>query len=214
MADKSSVLILAPRPLTVTDAAGLEASITPKLWAPVQILESDFNSPIAAVGDLAADGDVWRITIQTPSAMPGWVFYPIALRATLVDTNATTAFDLLFEDRGMASNEGVFEDAAESPQNYYEFTLGTVFQGFDFTGDFKLRTIAMPFPGFPPKLPLSETGAPINDALGAIMLRVGTFSAVGIVDTSLHVDARWLAFPRTALKSAGFYVPRLYFRAN
>ncbi len=186
----------------------------PKGWAPSQILETDFNTPIAAVGTLAADGDVWRITLQTPSAMPGWVFYPIALRATLVDTNSTTAFDALFEDVGMASNEGVFEDGAESPQNYFEFTLGPVFQGFDFTGDFKIRTMPMPFPGFPPKLPLSETGAPINDALGAIMLRVATFSAVGIVDTPLHVDGRWLAFPRTALKSAGFYVPRMFFRVN
>ncbi len=214
MADKSSVLLTTPRPLTVADAAGLTASVVPALWAPTQILETDLNTPLAAVGGLAADGDVWRITIETPSAMPSWVFYPIAMRATLVDTNSTAAFDALFEDTGMASNEGVFEDGAESPQNYFECTLGPVFQGFDFTGDFKIRTIPMPFPGFPPKLPLSETGAPINDALGAIMLRVGTFSAVGIVDTSLHVDARWLAFPRTALKSSGFYMPRLYFRVN
>ncbi len=214
MADKSSVIIAKPRPLTVADAAGLEASIVPSLWAPGQILETDFNEPLAAVGGLAADGDVWRITIQPPSAMPTYVFYPIALRGTLVDTNATAQFDALFEDVGMASNEGVFEDLNEAPQNYYEFSLDASFQGFDNTGDFKIRTMAMPFPGFPPKLPLAETGAPVEDALGAIMLRVGTFSAVGIVDTSLHLDARWLAFPRSVLKSAGFYVPRLYFRPN
>ncbi len=214
MADKSSVALLAPRPLTVADAAGLLASITPSFWSPSQLLETDFNTPIAAVGGLAADGDVWRITLETPSAMPGWVFYPIALRATLVDTNSTSQFDTLFENIGMASNEGVFEDGSESPQNYFEFTVDPTFQGFDAGGDFKIRTMAMPFPGFPPKLPLSETGAPINDALGAIMLRVGTFSAVGIVDTSLHVDGRWLAFPRTALKSGGFYVPRLFFSGN
>ncbi len=214
MADKSSVLIATPRPLTVADAAGLEASVIPTLWSPSQILETDFNTPLPAVGDLSADGDVWRITIQTPSAMPTYVFYPIALRGTLVDSNSTSQFDALFEDTGMASNEGVFEDGEETPHNYFEFTIAAAFQGFDFTGDFKLRTMTMPFPGFPPKLPLSETGAPINDALGALMLRVGTFSAVGIVDTSLHIDARWLAFPRSALKSSGFYLPRLYFRPN
>lgn len=214
MADKSSNVDVIPRPLTVGDAAGLEASVNPALWAPALILETDFNDAIPATGGLAADGDVWRISLIPPSAMPNYVFYPIALRATLVDTDSVAAFDALFDTTGMATNEGVFEDGAEAPWNYYEFTLSAAFQGFDATGDIKVQTMAMPFPGFPPKLPVAETGSPINDALGAIMLRIQTFDATAILNTTLHVDGRWLAFPRTALRSAGFYVPRLYFRPN
>lgn len=210
MADNNESIEVTPRPLTVSDAAGLTASIIPQMWAPTQILETDFSEGLDML-TLAADGDVWLIRIIPPSAMPSYVFYPIALKATLVNADADALFDTLFELQGMAAIQSIFEDGVDTPWTYSSFTLDPPFRGFDVTGTFKLQSMEANFRGFPPKLPVSETVGPTENALGALMLTVQTFDAATASSTTLHIDGRWLAFPRQVVKSAGFYQPRLWF---
>ncbi len=208
-----SQIVVSPRPLTTLDASGLKASIIPSLWSPDQILETDFNVGVPMTG-LTLDGELWRISMIPPSAMPHYVFYPIAMRATLFNTDDDIGFPALFELPGLVSIQGIFEGGVDTPWNFYNFAFDAAFSAFDPTGPYAIQSMVSPFEGFPPKLPVAETGAPVNDALGALMLQVQTFNAVAAANTTLHIDARWLAFPRTALKSAGFYVPRQYFRPN
>ncbi len=210
MANLDSQIDLKARPLAVTDAGGLAASVLPRLWAPSQILETDFNAGIPMTG-LALNGELWRIALVPASAMPDLVFYPIGLRATLFNTDSDIGFPALFELEGLASIEGIFEESVDAPWNYFRFNLDATFEGFDVTGPWEIQTMTIPFPTYPPKLPLADTGGPINTALGALILKVKTFNAVAAVNTTLHVDGRFLAFPRGALQNSGFYVPRLYF---
>lgn len=155
------------------------------------------------------------IRLIPPSAMPNFVFYPIAMRATLHNTDADAGMDDLFELAAMVAIEGVADQplGIDTPWAFYSFDMDAVFSGVDASGDFKLQSAAPAFKGFPPK-PTIATGGPTNRALGALMLVIKTFDATAAGNTFLHVDARWLAFPRPAVKSSGFYLPRLWFKPN
>lgn len=211
MSNQTDNIECIPRPLTVEDAAGLEASVIPSLWAPTQILETNVDFGIA-LDDLDTDADIWRINVIPPSAMPDYVFYPICFRASLFNTTSAAAFATLFQQAAIVSISSIFNNLFDRPHNYYSFVGGAPYTGFDSTGEFDIQSFNPPFEGFPPRMPLAETDAPINDALGSLQVTCTTFDITVGSNTTMHVDARYLAFPRSVLKSAGFYVPRLWFK--
>ncbi len=211
MANTSVNLDAFPRPLTVADAAGLEASVKPQLWAPSLIMETNFATP-STFGGLAADADILRLNVIPTSAMPNYVFYPIAMRYTFINTGPDSTFGAFWEIGAAVAIEGIFDDGQDEPWKYYSFDLDGAFRGFHAGGEFFMQSGTPEFKGFPPKLPLADSSGPVENALGSALFTVKTFDATALSNMSLHVDARWLAFPRPVLKSAGFYQPRLWFK--
>jgi len=50
--------------------------------------------------------------------------------------------------------------------------------------------------------------------LGSFQFTVATFDAGAAGAMFAYVDARWLVFPEPAIRSAGFYTPRSWFRTG
>ncbi len=208
MANSTSTIFLDTTPLTTSDASGLTATIISQaLWQPSFVLRSDPSDLLPASGTaLAAAGDHWRIMIAAPSAMPDFSFYPIALTASFVGLNvAFWNADALYT---IVPPVGV----APLQHAWRSFSLDARREVFNGAVSANIQTAAPDFQGYPPSpVAAVETGI---SAIGGLSFVVGTFQAAEKADINLSVDARWLAFPRSAVRNAGFYMPRLFYKGN
>ena len=208
MANDTTVIFLDASPLQSSDASGLTADIIPRLsWQPSFILRSDPDVlfPVAAT-TLSLDDDLWRIMVASPSAMPDYSFYPIALTASFVGLNTlfwqTPALYSIVPPVGVPALQHAWRS----------FDLDSVRAVFNGGIAVDIQTAAPDFQGYPPSDVVAvSTGI---SSLGGFQFRVGTFDAVQKSAINLSVDARWLAFPRAATRSGGFYVPRMFFKGN
>ncbi len=191
-----------------TDASGLTAGILPQaLWQPSFILRTNPSAVLAAsVTALAAAGDIWRIMIAAPSAMPDFSFYPIAMGASFVGLNvAFWETDALYT---------IVPPVGQIPlqHSWRSFQLDSVRPVFDGATIDTIQTASPEFQSYPPS-PVEAIDTAIA-AIGGLQFAVGTFQAAEKAVIELSVDARWLAFPRAVTRNAGFYMPRLFFKGN
>jgi len=210
--NSTTILVLKLRPLQVSDAAGLEASILPKdLWQPTQIAESNFQAQSLISGtSLSADGDIWRILFSPPSATPDTVWYPIGLKISIMSGSASIVvadFDALFELSALFAIENPFENRG----SWHDFTLFAPTVGYDGT-EFVLYTGAPAFSAYPPRLSTALSSVPAEDALGGVQLTVKTWNGTAAALSFVHVDVRYLGYPRPSLLSGGLYTPRTFFK--
>ncbi len=180
------------------------------LWEPAKLLETTIGSGLSVSGSsLAANGDIWEVLLAPPSAMPDYIFYPIALTATLFSAPHDVAFASFWNTAcGVAINPSYQKSfvwdhfVAEPPMVGYSTT------------EFNYQSLNPPFHGHPIR-PAAADGATVTiNALGGFQLTIDTWDAGVAATTTLFIDARWLAFPRAVARSSGFYVPRLYFDIN
>lgn len=108
-------------------------------------------------------------------------------------------------------------DACSDSENqvWFQQTQDTAMIGYDGSAEFYTRGGAVSFRGYP-QAPIRATDRTTvaNNAIGGLQFTVDTYDATTRSSMALNVDARWLAFPEGAVRNAGFYVPRLYFRTN
>jgi hypothetical protein len=215
MADASTGFLAYPRPLTSSDAAGLLADTMPRqLWEPAQLLETQWEVGTAGAsvpGPIGAANDIWLVRIQPPSAMPGYVFYPICLRACLINDALDAGFaGPLFNSLAAYT----LDPPRQRHWVWQRFTGSTPRTGYDGAGQYYFQDYAPTFRGYPPR-PMSLSSSSVSaNALAGFQFAVQVWNAPAAANTELHIEARFLAFPQSALRSAGFYVPRLYFSCN
>jgi len=162
----------------------------------------------AASTALAISGDVWRIMLAAPSAMPDYTFYPIALTASFAGMAINSSFwdqDALYS---------VIAPVGPNPlvHAWRSFRLDNIRRVFNGGVTVGYQTAAPVFQSFPPS-PVSAIETAIS-AIGGLQFIVGTFGAGDKAAINLSIDARWLAFPVSVTRNAGFYVPRLFFKTN
>jgi len=208
VADETSQAILVPRPLISADAAALTADIIPRtFWEATFVLQRDFSLGIQSAGTLSADNDVWTILLSPPSAMPNYVFYPIAMRAVLKGDKASIfALSLLWQDEACFS-----VDMRGDTQYAFDSVDLSAHRSTD---DFVLQQINPDFHAYPPEPGVARETTIADNALAGFALQIGTFNTTAMDTTRLHIDCRFLAFPEAVTRSAGFYLPRQYFKGQ
>jgi hypothetical protein len=213
MGATTTIATLSTRPLTTGDAGALQADILPaSFWQPTMLLERNMEDAIdLASAGLGAAGDIWRVILSPPSAIDNVIFYPIAFRFTLKARGATppAGFPALFETAASFCVEG--------PTNYNwdTVTLDAAQSLFDSPSTIYWNQNGNPrWHAFPPKPILADSTSVASNAVGGIQLTIDTWDATAAALVDLHVDARWLGFPRPVERSAGFYTPRMYFNPN
>ncbi len=210
MADDTETIFLKTFPLTTTNAAGLRSPIQPELsFQPNAVLRSDPSVLIPLSGTvLAADGDVLRIMLAAPGAMPDTTFYPIGLTAAFVGEVTGTGFWETNALYSIVAPVGVVP-LQHAWRSFSMDAIRTVFNGAVTVG---FQSASPVFQGFPPSpVAAIETGI---SAIGGLQFIVSTFDAADLAAMSLSIDARWLAFPRAAVRNAGFYMQRMFFKTN
>lgn len=212
MADITTVKLLTPRPLVTGDAGGLKASVDPRgYFQPTMLLETDVSTgTTVSTSGLAADGDVWDIRFAPPSAIPNVVFYPIALRMSIVASGEPAGFDAQFADEGMYSITPPY-GADWGWDNFSLENVGLIWQGSQLN---KVRSGNPVWKAFPPRPQILSSDTVSENALGGIQITIGTWNATAAANSKLHVDARWVGFPEPVTRSAGYYTPRLFFNPN
>jgi hypothetical protein len=211
MANSLTIKLLKTRSLITADAGGLEADVVPEsMWQPTQIMETDFDNPIEVSStSLSADGDSWELIFAPPSKTPDVMWYPIAMRAVLHNNIAGTFVPFFGEAAGFSINQPYGRDWA---WDYVDFD--PVALGFNGTGEFYYRALNPRWHAFPPIPSICESDTTAENSVGGFQLTIGTWDATAAAGTALHVDARWLGFPRPAIRSGGFYAPRMFFNPN
>ncbi len=210
MADVTETIFLQASPLTTTNAAGLLSDVQASSeFQPNFVLRSDPSTLIVlSTTALAADGDVLRVMLAAPSAMPDMTFYPIGLSAAFVGEVAGTGF---WESEALYT---IVAPVGTVPlqhawRSVTMDALTTVFNGAVAVG---FQSVSPVFTSFPPS-PVAAVETGIN-AIGGLQFIISTFAAADLAAMSLSIDARWLAFPRSATRNAGFYGQRMFFKTN
>ncbi len=208
MSDDTETVFLDYFPLITEDAAALTSDIMPEgPWQPKMVLRTDPTELLdLGASGIAADGDIWRIMLAAPSAMPDTMFYPIAMTASIVGLNT-----VFWEDAALyaiAPPVGV----VPLQHAWRSFTLDSVRTVWNGGVVENIQTAAPVFQGFPPTtVEAIETGI---SAIGGLQFICQTFDAGQAAAQFLSIDARWLGFPRSLARSAGFYMPRLFYKPN
>ncbi len=210
MADDTDTVFLESFALMTTDAAGLLSDVQAKPeFQPNLVLRTDPSIllPLSATS-LAADGDVWRIMLAAPSRMPDAVFYPIAMTCAFSGEVTGTGFWEANALYSIVAPVGVVP-LQHAWRSFSLDTLRTVFNGATNVG---YQTGSPVFQGFPPSpVAAVETGI---SAIGGFQFTISTFDAPDLAAMNLSIDARWLVFPRSASRNAGFYAQRMFFKTN
>ncbi len=217
MANVTDIVLARPTPLVTADAAGLEADILPRgFFQPNFVLRTDFT--VGLTPALAAAGDRWRVLVAPPGSMPDHTFYIVALTCRFIGVSGEDQFlDTFWSKNAAYCISSPFDTNGARNWVWDAFTLNGTVSIFDGTNLFSFQSGNPPFNGFPPSPVIADAPAPvtsIDNALAGFNFVVGTFDAADQADMRLHVDARFLAFPRSALRSAGFYSPRMTFKVN
>lgn len=210
MADDTEIVFLDRTPLTTTNAAGLTSDVVPQeIFQPNQVLRSN-PSTLIDVGatSLAATGDVLRIMLAAPSAMPDYTFYPIALTASFVGENSGTGFWETLALYSIVAPVGTFP-LQHAWRSFSLDPIRTVFNGATVVG---FQSAVPVFESFPVS-PVEAVETTVS-AIGGFQFTVDTFDAADKAALRLSVDARWLVFPRSAIRNSGFYSQRMFFRPN
>jgi len=211
MGNSTSIKVLQARPLTTGDAGGLTADVIPEaMYQPTMVLEADWDNGINVSGtSLSASGDIWNVVFGPASSVPNIVFYPISLKFTLL-CDSTAAFASLFD------TDAGFSISAPYNRNFVwqTVTLDTPKLGYAGAAEFYWQSGSPIFASYPPPPEAADVGVTAQDAVGGIQLTIDTWDATAAAATSLYVDARWLGFPRNAIRSGGFYTPRLFSTPN
>ncbi len=210
MANDTETIFLSAEPLTTTNAGGLLSDVVSSpAFQPSLVLRNNPSTLIALSGTLlSADGDVLRIMLAAPGAMPDVTFYPIGLSACFVGEVTGTGFwesEALYSivaPVGVVPLQHAWRSHAMDP-------ITSVFNGSAVEG---FQSFSPVFTSFPPSpVAAVETGI---SAIGGLQFVVSTFDAPDLAAMSLSIDARWLAFPRSAVRNAGFYAQRMFFKTN
>ncbi len=218
MADATEVVILEPFFLTTADAAALEADVEPRaFFQPNFVLRSAFGDGSGITIPIAADGDLWRVLFAPPNSMPHTVFYPISLTCQFVSLGAATFAATFWETAAGYTINAPNTQVGPRDWVWNSFDLDARRLLFNGTSVESYQSGNPPFNGFPPP-PVLATGTPpvssIDNAIAGFMFTVQTFNETARAAMRLHVDARFLAFPRSVTRNAGWYAPRLTFKLN
>jgi len=210
MGNATSLYIAHPSPLLSPDAAGVTADVLPHPeWQPSYLLKTNlaYSTTPGAAG-ITANGDTWRILVTPPGNMQGMAFYPICLRANLwCHSDYMAGLGNFFEPAVMYS--------IHDPSAAYVWDAVTsdgLVQTFDGTDINFVISVTPDMAGFPPRHGIAESGTNEGNALAGFQFTVKTWSPTTAPQLNLTVDARFLGFPRSAVRSAGFYAARLGFK--
>lgn len=206
--------ILHPRPLLAVDAGGLLASVVPQgPWQPTFLLETQRGlgyTPGAA--GLTATNDTWRFNIYTPGNMPDLCFLPVALRANFHGpSSSTTQLAAFFQSPGLYNINFNTEETWEQYCHDAVAWEGPL-RWYDGTNPRAVMTLSAPMAGYPPAPGIAERTTPDANALAALCFRCDAWDGTVGTVCQVSIDARFLAFPRAAVNSAGFYMPRLSYK--
>ncbi len=210
MADATETIFLEASPLTTTDASGLTSDILSKLsFQPNYVLRSDPSVLVALSSTvLSADNDVFRVMLAVPSSMPDVTFYPIALSVAFTGEVAGTGFWDTPALYSIVAPVGTVP-LQHAWRSFDLDALRTVFNGGVTVG---YQTGAPVFQSFPPS-PVAAVETAIS-AIGGFQFTISTFAAADLAAMNMSIDARWLTFPRSAVRNAGFYAQRMFFKTN
>lgn len=205
MANDTDIVFLEVQPLVTIDAGGLKDTVLSKsAFQPTMVLRTDPSVLLAlSATALAAAGDTYRIMIATPSAMRDSVFYPISLNLSFAGEVAGTGF---WETLALYS---IVAPVGPNPlrhawRSFDLDAIRTQFNGGTIVG---YQTASPVFQGFPPSPVIAvETNV---SAIGGFQFVVATFAAADKAAITVSIDARWLVFPRSASRNAGFYTQRM-----
>ncbi len=210
MSSSTSTVFLDKVALTTTDAGGLLSDVIAKTeFQPNGVLRSDPSALIPLSGtSLSADGDIMRIMLAAPSRMPDTVFYPVGLTAAFTGEVTGTGF---FEAAALYS---IVAPVGVVPLQHAwrSFTMDTLRDVWNGAVKVGFQSAAPVFQSFPPSpVEAVETGI---SAIGGLQFTVSTFDATDKAAMNLSIDARWLTFPRSAVRNAGWYSQRMFFKPN
>lgn len=212
MANTQTAVPLTLRQLTSFDAAGLKADVTAQsVWQPTAILESDHTAFIALPAGITTAADIWRLEFQLPSVpTPAFAFYPIVCAAHLQDAGLDAGFVNFWEAQATYQLR-IAQNGSDRDWNQ-DYTLGTptvIMEG----GGAEINSQA----ATPPELrgfPFPTVNSPTDPAMGSFQFTVDTFDAGAAANMFAFVDVRWLVYPETAIRSAGFYAPQQWYRTS
>lgn len=212
MANATTLVPLLSRPLVASDQAGLLADLVPKLfWEPTVLLESnpdqEFDLSLTA---LAASPDHLRVLIHPPSNLANLVFYPVAFTLHFVNSPQDAGFSSFWETGGLCC----ITPPSDRHHAWYPFDLTSSRDGYHPTANYNVQAALPPFEGFPIRPVRATQSTDLGNALGGFDFRVKTFDGTTKTNTHFVVDARWLGFPQAVARSAGFYLPRLWYKTN
>jgi len=210
LGNELTAAVLTTRPLTAFAAGALTADIVPRsFWQGVLLLEHDFSFPIESGGALTTAGDLWTILLRPPNEMAHYVFYPVALRATILLSDIAASVTL-FE------NEASFSVDMRGQSNFaWDAVDLTAIRTVIAAGVEKASLNINPiFHGFPPDPGIARDVVNTNNSLAGINLKIDTFDATSMASVDLHIDCRFLAFPEAVVRSAGFYSARMFFKVS
>ncbi len=212
MANATSIVTLVTRPLVTSDADALTAPIkVAPFYQPAFIAETvvDALGAITMPTGLTVAGDVWRVTMNLASPMPGFVVYPYAFTGNLLNVSGSVAFQTLFET--LAQYQISVDPDAASQRAWREFSLGAAHVMGPIVGS--SIDIAPELKGFPVR-PRTPGGGLTGVRVGELLLEIQTPDVTATANTVLNLDYRLLLFPEAAADNAGFYTPMLFFHPN
>jgi len=206
VANATTIALLQQFPLTTKDAAGLRADIQPAIeFQPAFVLRRDPDDTINI--PISASGDFWQVLLAPKGPMPDYAFYPIGLTASFVASTFAAAFWRLEANYSINS-------PFERDWTWKAFDLATQRGIFNGTTTPGTQSATPVLAGFPPAPIIADSSVILRNALGGFQFRVDTFDATTAAAMTLNIDARWLAFPRSATRNAAFYMPRLGFNLS
>ncbi len=211
MANTTGVILLETVPLLSDDAAALTADILPKpFWEPAFILRTPLDVGGGSVPPLAADADIWTVLLASETNMDAFVFYPLALTAQF---RSTTPFPVFWELEASYAINPPYRDTVIDGSVWHPVQLSSPRQVWDGTNELTVQSAAPVMAGYPPNPVVSTGGASTTlNSIGGFSFVVQTWNTTIQAAMGLHIDARWLAFPRSVERSAGYWTPSRYFK--
>ncbi len=200
------------RPLLTADAAGIEADVQPKpRWQPSHIFETDLSQQVRVFDTaLSTAADLWFLLASPAAPAAQIAFYPICARLIL-NCNDDPNFNTLFETDAIYS----LHDPGGSSFTWDHATLSATGRQFPGTGVVnRFKDVSASMSGFPARPGLATELTQLANGLVGFSIQIDTYDATAAANTYARLDVRVLGFPRPAVRSAGFYTPRLNFKTN
>lgn len=216
MASAAIAFTLDYYPFVSSDFDKLEMSIRGQ--APfVPIGELRTNPTFKAI-TIAANGDIQFLGAQMLDPIQDVVTYCTHLRAVFINDQLDSGFTTLWATQATYSLEPTLDPTAGNAPLYNGIdacTMSGDITTWDGQGGTRvmMESCAPPMNSFPGPLVQNLKTSGFS-YLASIMPKVATYDAVAAGNTTCWLDARFLAFPQSAVQAGSFFQDRMYFRTG
>jgi len=157
------------------------------------------------------DADIWEVNFCLPGDFPDLTFLLVSMHGILLCATAySTEFNAMFS---ASCSYRVIPNHVLGSLIWHPVELSGNRKMFDGNIFRRYKSVEPDLKGTPSRFRTPDDGGSgfaYLRALGSLQFVIGTYNSNAATSTYLYADARWLAYPRTAVDNAALYVPRQY----